>query len=126
MSSSVLDASAVLTLLWNETGAARVREFLSGAAISSVNLSEVVAKLADDGILSALSRSRVDELALRVVPFDEKAAYAAGSLHSDTRRLGLSLGDCACLALARWMDAPAVTADRLWREVAEVEVVVIR
>lgn len=126
MSSSVLDASAVLTLLWNETGAVRVREFLSGAAISSVNLSEVVAKLADDGILSAPSRSRVDELALRVVPFDEKAAYAAGSLHSDTRPLGLSLADCACLALARWMDAPAVTADRLWREVAEVEVVVIR
>ena len=126
MSRTVLDASAVLTLLWDEAGAARVREFLSGAAISAVNLCEVVTKLADDGILSASARARLDELALRVVPFSEAAAYAAGTLHSDTRRLGLSLADCACLTLARWMKAPAVTADRLWREVAGVEVVVIR
>ena len=61
-----------------------------------------------------------------MIAFDEAAAYAAGTLHSDTRRLGLSLADCACLALAQLMDAPAVTADRLWREVDGVEVVVIR
>ena len=123
---AVFDASAVLALLKAEAGGARVLEFLPSPAISTVNLCEVVTKTADDGVLSDAVEAKLKELALQVVPFDEKAAYAAGVLHSETRRLGLSLADCACLTLARWMDAPAITADRLWREVDDVEVVVIR
>ena len=126
MTSAVFDASAILTLLKDEAGAARVLEFLPAPAISAVNLCEVVTKTADDGVLSDAVVTKLEDLDLQVVQFDEKAAYAAGVLHSQTRRLGLSLADCACLALARWMEAPAVTADRLWREVDGVEVVVIR
>ena len=126
MTRAVFDASAVLALLKTEPGVARVLEFLPSPAISAVNLCEVITKTADDGVLSAATEAKLEELALQVVPFDEKAAYAAGVLHSETRPLGLSLADCACLALARWMDAPAVTTDRLWSEVPDVEVVVVR
>ena len=125
MTSAILDASAVLALLRGELGAVRVRELVPSAAISAVNLCEVVTKATARGVSVTVLDELVD-LDLRVIAFDEAAAYAAGTLHSDTRRLGLSLADCACLALAQWMDAPAVTADRLWREVDGVEVVVIR
>ena len=126
MTNAVLDASAVLTLLKDEAGADRVLEFLPAPAISAVNLCEVVTKTADDGVLSDAVEAKLEELGLQVIPFDEKASYAAGTLHSETRRLGLSLADCACLALARWMDTPAVTTDRVWSGVDGVEVVVIR
>ncbi|MEN3177177.1 MAG: hypothetical protein ABF812_16325 [Gluconobacter cerinus] len=46
-----------------------------------------------------------------------------------TKRVGLSHGDRACLALAKKMGLPAVTADRAWAEIADaigVEVVLIR
>ena len=47
-------------------------------------------------------------------------------MHASTRSRGLSLGDRACLALARRLAATAVTTDRAWREVdvgAAVEVI---
>ena len=126
MTSAVLDASAVLALLRGELGAALVQEVVSTrVAISAVNLCEVVTKATTRGVSEALL-DELRDLDLQVVPFDEAAAYASGALHRETRPLGLSLADCACLALARWMDAPAVTADRLWSRVDDVEVVVIR
>lgn len=50
MSEVVVDASAVLALLNQETGSEEVSQFIGNAAISAVNLSEVIAKLADAGI----------------------------------------------------------------------------
>ncbi|MGB3421341.1 MAG: hypothetical protein WBA52_13075 [Dolichospermum sp.] len=50
MSEVVVDASAILALLNQETGSEEVLIFIGKAAISTVNLSEVIAKLADAGI----------------------------------------------------------------------------
>ena len=47
MSSWVLDASALLAMLNSEPGSERVAAALADSVMSSVNLSEVVAKLAD-------------------------------------------------------------------------------
>jgi ribonuclease VapC len=64
---------------------------------------------------------------IEVVPFDADDARAAGELSLVTRDAGLSLGDRACLALARRLDVPAVTADRAWLNVdAGVDVVCVR
>ena len=49
MSEVVLDASALLALLNDEPGAGEVEKTVPGAIISAVNLSEVVAKLAERG-----------------------------------------------------------------------------
>jgi ribonuclease VapC len=46
----VIDASALLAILVEEPGAERWEAALTGAAISAVNLSEVVGKLADAGM----------------------------------------------------------------------------
>lgn len=43
-------------------------------------------------------------------------ARDAGLLRPPTRPLGLSLGDRACLALARELDATALSTDRAWAE----------
>ncbi|MBW4621592.1 MAG: PIN domain-containing protein [Cyanosarcina radialis HA8281-LM2] len=53
MSSYVLDASAILALLNNETGADRVQEVLSSATclMSVVNWSEVARKLVERGLV---------------------------------------------------------------------------
>jgi PIN domain nuclease of toxin-antitoxin system len=49
---------------------------------------------------------------MEVVSFDREQAYEAGLLRPLTRGAGLSLGDRACLALARRLGLPAFTADR--------------
>lgn len=117
MSRVVLDASAVLALLNNEAGADMLTpELLSNAACSTVNLAEVQAKLVgaggrpDEAWEDTLSPIR------EAVPFTDEHAKIAGSLVTQTRVLGLSLGDRACLALGLALKAPVYTADKSWKK----------
>ncbi len=78
MSNYVLDASAILALLNNEPGSEMVVNVLTEAVISSVNLSEVIAKLADSGISEVEVREVISSLGLEVVQFDIEMAYHSG------------------------------------------------
>jgi PIN domain nuclease of toxin-antitoxin system len=110
----VLDSSAVLAMLWDEPGAARVAEALPGARISAVNLAEVTAKLIDRGASDDDAKEILRSLGLDAAAFDSDQAITAGLLRRATGKAGLSLGDRACLALARADRAVAMTADRAW------------
>ena len=112
--SDVLDSSAILAIVQSETGAEAVLEAIPDAVISAVNFSEVVAKLADNGYPTDAIRSELRKLNLAVVDFDEDQAYAAGLLRPLTRSAGLSLGDRACIALARQLGCGVLTSDREW------------
>lgn len=110
----VLDASALLVLLFNETGAEIVAARMASAVIGAVNLSEVVAKLADRGMPDAAISATFGEFDLDVRAFDAEQARMAGAMRGPTKAFGLSLGDRACLALAHQLQAVAFTADRAW------------
>lgn len=111
---AVLDASAVAALLFAEPGGQRVAEAIAGgAALSTVNLSEVVTVLLrrqqdPTPLVERLTRQ------VLVYPFDTTDALTAAALGPLTRRAGLSLGDRACLALAQRLVLPAITADTAW------------
>lgn len=111
-----LDASALLALFLNEDGADKVRECLPFAVMSAVNLSEAVAKLQERGVPDDDVDVSLMEVGLDIHAFDERQALIAGRLRRDTREAGLSFGDRACLALARSLDAIALTTDRAWSE----------
>jgi PIN domain nuclease of toxin-antitoxin system len=114
----VLDASALLALLLDEPGGDVVGSAVeAGALISTVNYSEVLARLIRDGMAPAEAANVVTEATgggLRVVPFSQSDAIRAAALRRPSRRLGLSLADRACLALAARLDRRALTADRGW------------
>lgn len=115
MSRYVLDASAILALVQEEPGSDIVADAMAeGAEICAINLSEVVAKLAESGSIEEVIRTSLARLSMTVVDFDEKLAFQAGMLRPTTRHLGLSLGDRACIALARERDSTIITADRAW------------
>lgn len=97
-----------------------------GAAISSVNLSEVATVLVRHELDPAEILGPVQEQ-LDVVAFSADDALAAAALYPATAKHGLSLGDRACLALARRLKGPAVTAEHVWGRLAlGIEVVMIR
>ena len=114
MSEMILDASALIAVLAEEAGSERVEPHLYGAAISCVNLSEVIAKFVDKGLAAKDAAALTTGLGLDVHPFDEPQAVRAGQLRTATRALGLGLGDRACLALALELGRPVLTADREW------------
>lgn len=114
MSSVVLDASALIAFLRSEPGSDIVGPALTDAAISSVNLSEVLAKAAETPKGFESAKMALKGLQLRVVPFDEEQAEIAAGLRPLTRPLGLSLGDRCCLALGLVEEIPILTTDRQW------------
>ncbi|MDB9310719.1 type II toxin-antitoxin system VapC family toxin [Aphanizomenon sp. CS-733/32] len=127
MSEVVVDASAILALLNEETGSEEVLKFIGKAAISTVNLSEAIAKLADAGIPEEDIRQILSNLNLEVIDFNEKQALRAGMLRPNTKSIGLSFGDRACLALGIILNQPVLTTDRLWGSInVGVEVIVVR
>ena len=123
----VLDSSVVLAVVLDEPGANVVKTGAKGAAISAVNLAEVVSKLCDQLFSKEQIGLIVGGLDLEVAPFEESQAIAAGHLRVATRHLGLSLGDRACLALAIQEKATVLTADRAWSELdLGIEIKIIR
>lgn len=112
----ILDASALLCLLFEEDGAEQVAARLPGAMVSAVNYSEVVAKLVDRGMPADEIVPLMADLDVELVPVDRAQAEAAGLLRAATRARGLSLGDRACLALALGRGGVALTADRAWAD----------
>ena len=128
--SIVLDASALLTLFNDEPGADEVmKAFNQPCLLSAVNHTEVLTKLLDKGLSPADAATVMTSVELQIVPFDETQSANAAWLRSVTRAVGLSLGDRACLALARAKNAVVLTADKPWLQVAKavgVEVLCIR
>jgi ribonuclease VapC len=112
----VLDASAVLAFVYDEPGAQLVEPMLAGGAISTVNWSETLTKIAERGGDAARLGRQILALGPVIEPFTIADAEAAARLHPATRALGLSLGDRCCLAVAQRLDATAVTADRAWSQ----------
>ena len=127
-SPTVLDASAILALIFEEPGREVVAELLNHpTALSTVNLAEVHTKLIERGTRSDQAWSNVNGLGIDISPFSAAQARVAAELIASTRPYGLSLGDRACLALAIERKAKVYTTDRKWKELGlGVEVEVIR
>lgn len=124
----MLDASAVLALLFDEPGAAAVEQSLGRAAISTANWSEVwqrvLERQAED---PAGALEPVAEAGLRLEPLSKMDAERAARLRAKTRHLGLSLADRCCLALATRLERRVLTTDRAWSQLdVGVEIRIIR
>ena len=126
VNSCILDSSAVLALMNGEAGADAVMAALPGACLSSVNFAEVVSRLCERGMPAAEARLSIEALELEIIPFEVDQATRAGGLRTETRALGLSLGDRACLAVARGLDLPVLTADRAWGQLSGFNITIIR
>jgi ribonuclease VapC len=115
----VLDSSAILAILHHEPGAEffdRHLDLLENSSMSAVNVAEAYGKLVGRGMDSAEAWEALTAPLPDIVPFDQEQARIAGALVPQTRALGLSWGDRACLALGIALKAPVYTADRAWKK----------
>jgi PIN domain nuclease of toxin-antitoxin system len=128
MNRIVLDASAILAVIGGEPGTEKLTPALLARAVgSAVNLAEVQTKLVSRGWTSEQAWEDATSPVREVVPFDEHQARIAGDLVMQTRQMGLSLGDRACLALGIALNLPVYTAERAWKKLKlGVRIYVIR
>ena len=122
----ILDASALLASLHNETGSEIVDLLLSESAISTINLSEVIQKARQRGTFTETLVSSLQTAGVEVVAYTIKQAEMTAALWPITQPFGLSLADRACLALAQSRQAVAVTADQSWANISQIQVQIIR
>ena len=128
----MLDASALLAFMREETGADRVEAMIGqGALVSAVNWAEVLARIVVSGgdpheiVAMALPAGAATRLEL--IPFDAAQARETARMMPYTRGLGLSLADRAALALAATRRLRVLTADRAWRSLRlPIKIEVIR
>ncbi len=125
--SVVFDSSALLAISFDEAGAERAARGLKDGMMSAVNVAEVISRYVDQGASEEEARASLQAFGLDIRPFDETQAMAAGLMRTATQKLGLSLGDRACLALAVQERATVFTADRTWAALdLEVDVELVR
>jgi predicted nucleic acid-binding protein len=123
MKTTVLDASALLAMLFGETGVEEVRALFHKAAgadkpllITAVNWAEVLNRVArrqgDAGL--ATVRLLAASGPLEIVPVDASMAEMAAAYKSADQ---LGLADAFAAALAKSPKADLVTADREFKSV---------
>ena len=112
--SYLLDASALLAAIHNELGGELVQQIIEESAVSSVNWSEVLQKLNRAGADTQAITAALKALGLEIIGFNDDDASIAASLWPETKSLGLSLADRACLATGRRLKLTVVTADKVW------------
>lgn len=114
MTKIVFDSSAILALLKIESGHEIVSKNLEQAVVSSVNFCEVVTFLSKKTAKQNEMIKFLTETFDCIEDFNIEQAIIAGSFIKITKDYGLSLGDRACLALAKYKNIPVLTADKSW------------
>ncbi len=118
----ILDSTALIALVGLESGSQRIAEILENSAVSAVNLAETANKLLEKGFSEAEVRESLAKLKLKVKDWSEEMAYRSAEFTRFNKSHGLSLGDRACLTLAKQLRATAVTSDRAWRRIPSLGV----
>jgi PIN domain nuclease of toxin-antitoxin system len=113
----LLDASALLAAIHNETGGDYVQQHIDRCIISTVNWSEVLQKLERSGVPLEKITTSLKALGLTVIEFTEEDAQHCASLWLSCCSLGLSLADRACLATGQRLQIKIITADRAWKNI---------
>ena len=111
----ILDASALLALVFGEPGAGIVAAQARKSRILSVNFSEVVQRVITIDGNPDRAEEAVDLLGIEVVPFDRRLARLTAELRTKTSFMGASFADRACLALGLASGAPILSSDQDWR-----------
>jgi ribonuclease VapC len=118
----LLDVSALLAVVFEETGCEKVIPRLAVASISAVNYSEVLAKQIQRGANPARVVEGLRALGLETLAWDADLAELSVDLSPLGWTHGLSFGDRACLATARRLKRTVLTAERAWRKLPKLAI----
>jgi ribonuclease VapC len=117
----VIDSSVLLAYLLDEPGAERAEQAIrkGGLLLSSVNRTEVKGRLVGMGVSTPQAvDTEFGNLAqlVEIAPFDLEQSDLAAYYYARRNPYNLSLGDCACLALAEARGLDVLTAEQSWAQ----------
>jgi ribonuclease VapC len=121
----VLDASALMALINNEVGASLIAENIDKSCISSVNFTEVLSKMLEQGVPVADASRVLDNFGLDIIPFDVEQIMGTSLLRIASKQYGLSLADRICLNLGKILKLPILTTDQIWAKMNNPDLTIV-
>ncbi len=114
---AVLDASALLAYLNGESGSDMVEKVIDSSIMSIINITEAIIVCArKDQDKLEYYQMAINELVEHKYETDAKIMLLASEIAVRYRiPHNLSLGDCYCLALGKFLSLPVYTGDRPWK-----------
>ncbi|NEZ65128.1 PIN domain-containing protein [Leptolyngbyaceae cyanobacterium CCMR0082] len=123
----VIDSSALLAFWKEESGWQNVEAYEGKCLISAVNAAEVISTLIKNGVQPIKAKAAVDEFVTDIISYDDEQAYTTGQFITEGKKIGLSLGDRACLSLGMQKHLPVLTGDTIWEKAKlDVEIILFR
>lgn len=113
---AVLDTSALLAYIKGESGAEAIENIIDTCVMSAINITEAIIVLGRNNP-SQLEyyQMAVSELVDHKYETDSKLMIIASEISVKYReKHNLSLGDCYCLALGKYLNLPIYTGDKIW------------
>ena len=113
----IMDASAIIAVANQEPCIPELADMFLESVITTINLAEaltVIIRLFDadpDTIWNELGN-----FVQHHYPLDDELTYEVVKMAPYAKKYGLSMGDRYCLALAKKLQLPVYTADRIWKE----------
>lgn len=109
-SATLIDGSALLSLIYQETGSDQIQKaVIKGAAMSALCVTEVMSVLIKSGWSIEEAKSIIEDLNIEVLPFDRECAMFGAQIM--TKETSLSKSDIACLATALAFKTNVLTAN---------------
>lgn len=132
MTRYVLDSYALLAYYWDEAGAARVEEILTGRSherwMSVINVGEVYYKAARR-VDPAVAEEVAEDILQRILRLPVEFVDATSGLTLDAARIKskyrIAYADSFAAALARYVDARVVTGDEEFTQLESDSIVSI-
>ena len=122
----VIDSSALIAFIRDEAGASTVEQLLpDGFLISVLNYAETKGKLVGSGTHTPAEVDRVLEsfgATLELVDLNQVQAEGIVFFYARRHPYDLSLGDCACLALAEARGVNVLTTAQNWEKLPGLRV----
>ena len=123
----ILDASALLVLIYNEKADCDIGNYLSNSVMHIVNISEVLTVLYRDGMPVEIAEDMIKSMLPEIIYSSFKEASEAAQIKCANKKYGISSGDSFCLAAAKMHNYTIVTADKIWKDLdLNLEIILVR
>lgn len=110
----LLDTSAIIAWLKQESGYKILEDVIASSALSSVNLRELVSVLTISNIKENEIDTIITDIVPDVIPFSESISIKAGKLISLTKDYEIKRLLRACIATVSYYSMEIYTTDKIW------------
>lgn len=114
---SIIDSSALLAVIYNETGMDKAKEYFDNSYMSVINAAECLIVLTRNGMPENVAQNLLESIISKFLPCEYHDAELIAKVKNANSTLGLSLADCTCISLGNKLGLQIITADKEWTQV---------